>query len=202
MLATETADTVERSETTQHTDSLNLLVVDDESAVRESCREVAESLGFVTYAALRTAGWATGWLETDSMHWLRAVDLVVLAVPTLLVAVTLARLNRETLGKAAYVRQRMEPPAAILCTATVDSHRSPAGARRYMLGREPVDDDAVHGLAVPAEGTCTLQPHPLSHVEAVVVGAIDMRLPRHLHGRAQTVRIGRVEPERVVEQLA
>jgi hypothetical protein len=59
--------------------------------------------GFVTYAALRTAGWATGWLETDSMHWLRAADLMVLAVPTLLVAVTLARLRRETLGKTAHV---------------------------------------------------------------------------------------------------
>lgn len=51
MLATETTDAVERFETTHETELLNLLVVDDESAVRESCREVAESLGFVTYAA-------------------------------------------------------------------------------------------------------------------------------------------------------
>jgi len=58
---------------------------------------------FITYAALRTAGWATGWLETDAMHWLRAADLAVLAIPVLLVSVTLARLNRQTIGKAAYV---------------------------------------------------------------------------------------------------
>lgn len=51
MLATETTHTIERFESTQHTELLNLLVVDDESAIRESCREVAESLGFVTYAA-------------------------------------------------------------------------------------------------------------------------------------------------------
>ena len=51
MLATETTETIEQLETTRQTDSLNLLVVDDESAIRESCRDVAESLGFVTYAA-------------------------------------------------------------------------------------------------------------------------------------------------------
>jgi DNA-binding NtrC family response regulator len=51
VLATETTDIVEHLETTPQTDSLNLLVVDNESAVRESCREVAESLGFATYAA-------------------------------------------------------------------------------------------------------------------------------------------------------
>ncbi|MFZ0708238.1 MAG: sigma-54 dependent transcriptional regulator [Candidatus Korobacteraceae bacterium] len=50
MLATDTTETIERIETTPKSDSLNLLVVDEESAVRESCREVAESLGFVTYA--------------------------------------------------------------------------------------------------------------------------------------------------------
>ena len=51
MLATDTTETVDRSETIPQTDSLTLLVVDDESAIRESCREVAESLGFATYAA-------------------------------------------------------------------------------------------------------------------------------------------------------
>ncbi len=51
MLATETTDTVERLQSTPQTDLLNLMVVDDETAVRESCREVAESLGFATYAA-------------------------------------------------------------------------------------------------------------------------------------------------------
>jgi glycine cleavage system aminomethyltransferase T/glycine/D-amino acid oxidase-like deaminating enzyme len=45
---------------------------------------------------------------------------------------------QEFIGKAAYLRQRQEPPAAILCTLTVDSHRSSSGVGRYMLGREPV----------------------------------------------------------------
>ncbi len=42
------------------------------------------------------------------------------------------------IGKEAYLRQRAEPPAAVLCTLTVDSHRSASGTPRYMLGREPI----------------------------------------------------------------
>ncbi len=42
------------------------------------------------------------------------------------------------IGKEAYLRQRAEPPAAVLCTLTVDSHRSSSGVPRYMLGREPI----------------------------------------------------------------
>jgi glycine cleavage system aminomethyltransferase T len=45
---------------------------------------------------------------------------------------------QEFIGKAAYLRQRAEAPAAILCTLTVDDHTSKSGGRRYMLGREPV----------------------------------------------------------------
>jgi glycine cleavage system aminomethyltransferase T/glycine/D-amino acid oxidase-like deaminating enzyme len=45
---------------------------------------------------------------------------------------------QEFIGKAAYLRQRAEPPAALLSTLTVDDHRSRSGVRRYMLGREPV----------------------------------------------------------------
>ena len=41
-------------------------------------------------------------------------------------------------GKEAYLRQRAEPPCAVLCTLTVDDHRSAAGTLRYMLGGEPV----------------------------------------------------------------
>jgi glycine cleavage system aminomethyltransferase T/glycine/D-amino acid oxidase-like deaminating enzyme len=41
-------------------------------------------------------------------------------------------------GKEAYLRQREAPPCAVLCTLTVDEHRSAAGTLRYMLGGEPV----------------------------------------------------------------
>lgn len=41
-------------------------------------------------------------------------------------------------GKAAHLRHREEDPAAILCTLTVDDHRSKSGEERYMLGREPI----------------------------------------------------------------
>ena len=44
----------------------------------------------------------------------------------------------DFVGKAAYLEQRSRPPAAVLCTLTVDDHTSASGVRRYMLGREPI----------------------------------------------------------------
>jgi heterotetrameric sarcosine oxidase gamma subunit len=41
-------------------------------------------------------------------------------------------------GKDAYLEQRESPPVAVLCTLTVDDHRSASGQLRYMLGGEPV----------------------------------------------------------------
>jgi glycine cleavage system aminomethyltransferase T/glycine/D-amino acid oxidase-like deaminating enzyme len=46
--------------------------------------------------------------------------------------------DAEFVGKAAYLAQRAAPPAAILCTLTVDDPTSAGGVRRYMLGREPI----------------------------------------------------------------
>jgi glycine cleavage system aminomethyltransferase T/glycine/D-amino acid oxidase-like deaminating enzyme len=42
------------------------------------------------------------------------------------------------LGKSAYLEQRSRPPAAILCTLTVDDNTSSSGVKRYMLGKEPI----------------------------------------------------------------
>jgi glycine cleavage system aminomethyltransferase T/glycine/D-amino acid oxidase-like deaminating enzyme len=42
------------------------------------------------------------------------------------------------IGKEAYLAQRERPPAAVLCTLTVDDHTSAGGQRRYMLGGEPI----------------------------------------------------------------
>ncbi len=44
----------------------------------------------------------------------------------------------EFIGKTAYLAQRAVEPAAVLCTLTVDDHRSSSGVERYMLGREPI----------------------------------------------------------------
>ncbi len=44
----------------------------------------------------------------------------------------------DFVGKAAYLAQRAAPPAAVLCTLTVDDHTSAGGVKRYMLGREPI----------------------------------------------------------------
>jgi len=46
--------------------------------------------------------------------------------------------DEDFVGKAAHLRHRGEEQAAILCTLTVDDHRSKSGEKRYMLGREPI----------------------------------------------------------------
>ena len=46
--------------------------------------------------------------------------------------------NEDFVGKQAHLRHRDEQPAAIMCTLTVDDHRSSSGEKRYMLGREPI----------------------------------------------------------------
>ena len=45
---------------------------------------------------------------------------------------------QDFLGKAAYLAQRDTPPRAVLCTLTVDDHRSADGRLRYPLGGEPI----------------------------------------------------------------
>lgn len=61
--------------------------------------------GFVTYTAVRAAGWATGAVEGDSdaRGWLNAADLAVLVVPLLLLASNLAGATRDRLGKLCYL---------------------------------------------------------------------------------------------------
>ena len=46
--------------------------------------------------------------------------------------------EQDFVGKEAHLRHREEEPAAVLCTLTVDDHRSAAGVERYPLGREPI----------------------------------------------------------------
>jgi glycine cleavage system aminomethyltransferase T/glycine/D-amino acid oxidase-like deaminating enzyme len=46
---------------------------------------------------------------------------------------------QDFVGREALLAQMAEPPAALLCTLTVDDHASPSsGERRYMLGRQPI----------------------------------------------------------------
>ena len=44
----------------------------------------------------------------------------------------------DFVGKEAHLRHRDEEPAAVLCTLTVDDHRSKSGVKRYMMGKEPI----------------------------------------------------------------
>jgi glycine cleavage system aminomethyltransferase T len=46
--------------------------------------------------------------------------------------------DADFIGREAYVAQRAEQPATVLCTLTLDDPTSPAGVERYMLGKEPV----------------------------------------------------------------
>jgi glycine cleavage system aminomethyltransferase T len=45
---------------------------------------------------------------------------------------------QDFIGKAAYLKQRAEQPAAILCTLTVDDNTAKSGFKRHMMGREPI----------------------------------------------------------------
>jgi heterotetrameric sarcosine oxidase gamma subunit len=47
---------------------------------------------------------------------------------------------QDFVGKAAYLAQRESPPAALLCTLTIDNPVSSTGEARYPLGGEPVLD--------------------------------------------------------------
>lgn len=47
---------------------------------------------------------------------------------------------QDFIGKEAYLKQRSTPPAALLCTLTVDDPRGSSGTSRYMQGREPILD--------------------------------------------------------------
>jgi glycine cleavage system aminomethyltransferase T/glycine/D-amino acid oxidase-like deaminating enzyme len=46
--------------------------------------------------------------------------------------------DADFVGKAAYLEQRSRPPAAVLCTLSLDDPTSSGGVKRYMIGREPV----------------------------------------------------------------
>ena len=46
--------------------------------------------------------------------------------------------DADFLGREAYLKQRAEEPAAVMCTLTVEDHTGPDGAQRYMLGGEPI----------------------------------------------------------------
>ncbi len=46
--------------------------------------------------------------------------------------------SQDFVGRAAYLAQRETPPAAILCTLTIDDPVSSSGEARYPLGGEPV----------------------------------------------------------------
>jgi glycine cleavage system aminomethyltransferase T len=45
---------------------------------------------------------------------------------------------QDFIGKAAYLKQRAESPAAVMCTLTVDDNTSSSGIKRAMMGREPI----------------------------------------------------------------
>ncbi len=46
--------------------------------------------------------------------------------------------SQDFIGREAYLRQRAETPAALLCTLTVDDNTSRGGVKRSMMGHEPI----------------------------------------------------------------
>lgn len=60
---------------------------------------------FIVYVLIRTAGWTTGWLESDSASrgWLNTADLIALGVPGAVLVVNLIGLSRVRTGKLCYL---------------------------------------------------------------------------------------------------
>jgi glycine cleavage system aminomethyltransferase T/glycine/D-amino acid oxidase-like deaminating enzyme len=56
---------------------------------------------------------------------------------------------QDFIGKEAYLRQRAEPPVAVMCTLTMDSNASADGSLRYPLGGEPILSLAGERLVDP-----------------------------------------------------
>jgi glycine cleavage system aminomethyltransferase T len=76
----------------------------------------------------------------------------------------------DFVGREAYVKQREEDPATVLCTMTVDDHTSKSGQKRYMLGGEPiltadgkelVDDQGMRPYVTSAGSAPSLGKHIL-----------------------------------------
>src|SRR5262245_26760772 len=61
--------------------------------------------GFVTYTAIRAAGWTTGWIEADaySLQSLHAADMLMLVVPIALLVTNVRGATRDRVGKFAYL---------------------------------------------------------------------------------------------------
>jgi len=55
--------------------------------------------------------------------------------------------DADFVGRDAYVLQRKQDPARVLCTLSLDDATSSSGAKRYMMGREPVLDMGGEPLA-------------------------------------------------------
>lgn len=60
---------------------------------------------FVTYGALRAAGWATGWVAAGTAYtpWLSALDFAILALPVALLLTNFVGALRDRVGKLAYL---------------------------------------------------------------------------------------------------
>jgi glycine cleavage system aminomethyltransferase T/glycine/D-amino acid oxidase-like deaminating enzyme len=46
--------------------------------------------------------------------------------------------SADFVGREAYLKQRVEDPKTVMCTLVVEDHASRSGAKRYMLGGEPI----------------------------------------------------------------
>ena len=76
----------------------------------------------------------------------------------------------DFVGREAYLKQREQEPAAVLCTLAVDDHTSASGVKRYMLGGEPIltangdpltDGHGHHSYATSAGSAPSLGKHLL-----------------------------------------
>jgi glycine cleavage system aminomethyltransferase T len=93
--------------------------------------------------------------------------------------------DAEFIGRDAYLKQRENEPAAVLCTLSVDDHTSADGTKRYMLGGEAVvaadgapltDGNGRHPYVTSAGSAPSLGKHLLMTYLPPEVASVGTRL--------------------------
>jgi glycine cleavage system aminomethyltransferase T/glycine/D-amino acid oxidase-like deaminating enzyme len=105
----------------------------------------------------------------------------------------------DFIGREAYLKQRENEPATILCTLTVDDHTSASGVQRYMLGGEPIltadgetltDGHGHHPYVTTAGSAPSLGKHVLMAYLPPEVASVGTKLSVEYLGEQYPLTIG------------
>ena len=107
--------------------------------------------------------------------------------------------DADFIGREAYLKQRDNEPATVLCTLTVDDHTSASGVKRYMLGGEPIltadgesltDGHGHHPYVTTAGSAPSIGKHVLMAYLPPEVATVGTKLSVEYLGERYPVTIG------------